>query len=81
MNREVRKKMKAANKEWIEEHGKNKEKEVKSGDSKEAYNTLKALTKTQQRASTVIEDNSGNILMESTAVLNRWTEYCSGLYN
>ena len=44
MNREVRKKMKAANKEWIEEHGKNKEKEVKSGDSKEAYNTLERLS-------------------------------------
>ena len=36
--------MKAANKEWIEEHGKNKEKEVKSGDSKEAYNTLERLS-------------------------------------
>ena len=53
-----------------------------SGNSKEAYSdTLKALTETQQHKSTVIEDNSGNILTESTAVLNSWTEYCSGLYN
>ena len=44
-----------------------------SGNSKEAYNTLKALTKTQQHKSAVIEDSSGNILTESTAVLNRWT--------
>ena len=29
----------------------------------------------------VIEDSSGNIPTESTAVLNLWTEYCSGLYN
>ena len=31
--------------------------------------------------SAVIEDSSGNNLTESTAVLNRWTEYCSGLCN
>ena len=52
-----------------------------SGNSKEAYNTLKALTETQQRKSAVIEDSGGNILTESTAVLNRWTEYCSGIRN
>ena len=51
-----------------------------SENSKEAYNTLKALTKTQQRKLAVIEDSSGNILTESTAVLNRWTEYCDGLF-
>ena len=37
-------------------------------------NTLQALTKSQQHKSAVIKDNSGNILMESTAVLNWWTE-------
>ena len=52
-----------------------------SGNSKEAYNILKALTKTQQHKSVVIEDGSGDILTESTAVLNRWTEHCSSLSN
>ena len=51
-----------------------------SGDRKEAHNILKALTKTPHMPA-VIVDSSGNILTESTAVLNRWTEYCSGLYN
>ena len=40
-----------------------------------------ALTKTQQHKSAVIENSSRNILMESTAVLNQLTDYCSGLYN
>ena len=31
--------------------------------------------------SAVVEDSSANILTESTAVLSRWTDYCSGLYN
>ena len=45
-----------------------------SENSKEAYNTLKALTNMQQHKSAVIEDSSGNILMESTAVLNQLTD-------
>ena len=45
------------------------------------YNTLKALTKTQQHEPAVIEDSSGNILTESTAILNQWTQYCIDLYN
>ena len=57
VNRDVGKEMKAA-----------KEKGTMSGNSKEAYNTLRAFT-------------SGNILTERTAILNRWTEYWSGLYN
>ena len=74
--REVRKKMKAA-----KEGGpvQNIEKGMMSGNSKEAYNTLKALTKTQEHTSAVIKDSRGNILTDSTAVLNQWTEYCSGL--
>ena len=52
-----------------------------SGNSKMTYNTLKALTKTQQKKSVVIEDSSCDILTKCTPVLNRWTEYCNGLYN
>ena len=51
--------------EWIEEQSKNTEKEMKSGNSKEAYNTLKTLPNTQQYKSAVIEDGSGNILTKS----------------
>ena len=51
-----------------------------SENSKEAYNTLKALTNMQQHKSAVIEDSSGNILTGSTAVLNQCAEHCSSLY-
>ena len=59
----------------------NIEKRILSGNIKEAYNTIQALTKTQQYESAVIKDSSGNILTESTAVLSRWIEFCGGLYN
>ena len=52
--------MKAAEEGWTAEQCENIEKGMMSGNSKEAYSTLKALTKTQ--------DSSGNILLESTAV-------------
>ena len=73
--------MKAAKEEWTEEQCKNIEEGLTSGNSKEAHNTLKALTETQQHQSAVIEDGNGNILTESTAVLSRWTECCSGHCN
>ena len=38
--------MTAAKEEWIEEQCQNTEKGMMSGNSKEAYNTLKALPKT-----------------------------------
>ena len=49
MNGEVRKKMKAAEEVWIEEQCENMEKRMMSANSKEVYNTLKALTNTHQR--------------------------------
>ena len=42
------KKMKAAKEEWTEVQCKNIEKRMTSENSKEAYNTLKTLTKTQR---------------------------------
>ena len=50
-----------------------------SENNKEACN--KALTDNKQHQSAAIEGSSGNILTDTTAVLNRWTEYCSALYN
>ena len=51
--------MKAAKEKGTEEQCKNIEKRMMSGNSKEAYNTLKAVTKTQQHKSAVIEESSG----------------------
>ena len=43
--------MKAAKEEWTERQCKNTEKGMKSGNSKEAYNSLKVVPKTQQYTS------------------------------
>ena len=66
------KNMKAAKGEWTEEQRKNIEKGMMSGNSKEVYNTLKALVKTQLHKPAVFEDSgkqSGGIFFK--AVLRR----------
>ena len=80
-NRQVRKKMTEAKEEWIARQCDAIEKGMEQGNSKQAYDTLKKLTKTQQNRTTVIENNEGMLLTESTAVLKRWTEYSEELYN
>ena len=80
-HREVRTKMRAAKEEWIEKQCNDIEKGMEAGNSKQAYSTLKALTKTSQPRANIIDNKDGKPLTDSEEVLKRWTEYCSSLYN
>ena len=42
---------------------------------------MKNLTTVKQGKATTVEDRSGKCLTEEREILNRWTEYCSELYN
>ena len=42
---------------------------------------MKDLTTVKQRKATTVQDCSGKCLTEERQILNRWTEYCSELYN
>ena len=53
----------------------------KRNNSKKAYQLVKDLTTEKQGKSTTIQDNSGKCLTEENEILNKWTEYCSDLYN
>ena len=39
------------------------------------------LTTVKQRKATIIQDRAGKCLTEEQQILNRWTEYCTELYN
>ena len=71
--------MKKAEEKWLIEQCDKIETEFKKGNSKEAYQTINKLTRTQQTRTNIIEDKEGNLLTESSAVLGRWTEYCKQL--
>ena len=78
--KKVRKGIEKAKVDWITEQCSMVEEGMKRGNSKAAFDTLKNLTKTQQNKSPIIEDKDGEPLTESTAILDRWTEYCKELY-
>ena len=42
---------------------------------------MKDLTTVKQGKATTVQDHSGKCLTEERHILNRWTEYCSELYN
>ena len=42
---------------------------------------MKDLTTVKQGKATTVQDRSGKCLTEQRQILNRWTEYCSELYN
>ena len=67
--------MKAAEKDWIEQNFQTIDQGLARGNSKEAYNTLKTLSKTSQPKTPVIEDKDGHLLTDNETVLKRWTEY------
>ena len=81
MHRQVRKKIQIAKEEWIEEQCSAVKKGMETGNSKNAYSTLKSLTKTSQLRTAVINDQDGKLITDSEKVLKRWTKYCKGLYN
>ena len=54
---------------------------LRKNNSKKAHQLVKDLTTEKHGKSTTIQDKSGKCLTEENEILNRWTEYCSDLYN
>ena len=54
---------------------------METENSRQACNTLKALTRTSQSRAAVIKDKDGKLLTDSEKVQKRWTDYCNSLYN
>ena len=77
----VRKEIRIAKQNWIDEQCNKIEKDMARGNSKHAYATLKKLTKNCTAKTSVIEDKNGVLLTESNDIMYRWTEYCKELYN
>ncbi|KAJ8388236.1 hypothetical protein AAFF_G00136070 [Aldrovandia affinis] len=82
INKDIKKQMQSAKQNWIEEHCKEIENSLKyNNNTKMAYQTVKKLTKTKQPRASTIQSKTGECLTEEQKILDRWTEYCSELYN
>ena len=73
--------MKKAKENWIEEQCSEIEESLRKNNSNRAYQLVKDLTTVKQGIVTTVQDHSGKCLTEEQHILNRWTEYCSELYN
>ena len=72
--------MKKAKENWIEQCSEIVE-NLRKSDCKRAYQLVKELTTVKQGKATTVQDRSGKCFTEEQQILNRWTEYCSELYN
>ena len=73
--------MKMAKETWIQGQCQEVEACLRKYNSKKAYQLVKDLTTEKRDKSTTIQDESGKCLTKENEILNRWTEYCSDLYN
>ena len=73
--------MKKAKENWIGEQRSQIEENVRKNNSKRAYQLVKNLTTVKQGKATTVQDRSGKCLTEERQIMNRWSEYCSELYN
>ena len=78
---EIKKGMKKAKMNWIEEKCQDIEDSMKKNKSKKTYQLMKDLASTKQGRTTTIQDKDGNCPTEEQDILKRWSEYCSELYN
>ena len=73
--------MKKAKENWIGEQCSEVEENLRMNNSKRAYQLVKDLTTVKQGKPTTVQDRPGKCPTEERQILNRWTEYCSELYN
>ena len=72
---------KKAKENWTGEQCSAIEENLRKNNSKTAYQLVKDFTTVQQGKATTVQDRSGKCLTEEREILNRWTEYCTALYN
>ena len=73
--------MKHSKEKWIGEQRSETVENLRKNSSKRAYQLAKGLTTVKQGKATTVQERSGKCLTEKREILNRWTEYCTELYN
>ena len=81
IKRKIRTQMQMTKETWIQGQCQEVEACLRKNNSKKAYQLVKDLTTEKQGKTTTIQDKSGKCLTEENEMLNRWTDYCSDLYN
>ena len=67
--------------DWFTKQCQSIEINLRKGNSREVYQTVKLLTNKHQTRIGLINDKNGNTRSEAREVAGRWKEYCQELYN
>ena len=83
MNQQIKKAKVKAREIWIEERCQEINENLGKNNSKKAYRLVKDLTSSKQGRTTTIQDKKweASHRRQDKDILNKWTEYCSELYN
>ena len=81
VNNNIKRCMKKDKENWIGEQCSEIEEKLRKNNSKRAYQLVKDLTIVKQGKATTVQDHLGKYLTDERQIQNRWTEYCSELYN
>lgn len=65
---------------WLEQQCEDIERYHGECRTREVYKLIKNINKKWQPRLTAIKDDNGTVLMEKSQILQRWTKYCSALY-
>ena len=81
VNNNIKRCMEKTKENRIEEQCSEIQENLRKNNSRRAYQLVKDLTTVKQGKATTVQDHTGECLTEERQILNRWTEYCSELYN
>ena len=80
-NNNIKRCTKKAKENWIGEQCSELEEILRKNNSKRAYQLVKDVTTVKQEKTTTVQARSGKCLTEEREILNRWTKYCTELYD
>ena len=81
MNSNIKRCMKKAKENWMGEQCSLIEENLRKNNSKRTYQLVKDLTNVKQGKVATVQNRVEKRISEERESLNRWTEYCSELYN
>ena len=81
INNAVRSEIKRAKEQWLLNKCETVESEIQKGNCKAAYTAINTILQPPKPKATAIKDKDGKLLTDVNKITERWTEYCTELYN
>ena len=81
LSREIKRKIRRDKEAWIQQCCNDIQEHFSANRTREAYRIIKQLSGNYEMKTTMVMDKNGNILTDTTKIMERWKEYFEELYN